>query len=190
MLQAYHRDGYAGFEKDAVAADALLATAPRPAIPARNSISAPIISTVRAASRRTMRKRSRCFANPASRLPAGAVQHRLDVRERPRRGEGLSTAMVWYQKLAEEDSPSGLRAVGWMYYNGWGVDKDVDKAIEYYKKASDLGDGNASWNLGQLNETGDGVPKNLDEAAAYYKKASEQGFKEAEADLKRLGMAN
>jgi len=28
-----------------------------------------------------------------------------------------------------------------MYYNGWGVDKDVDKAIEYYKKASDLGDG-------------------------------------------------
>jgi TPR repeat protein len=41
-----------------------------------------------------------------------------------------------------------LRALGWCYEKGVGVDEDVGKAAEYYRRGSETGDARATCNLG------------------------------------------
>lgn len=100
-----------------------------------------------------------------------------------------STAMLWYQKLADEESPVGLRGLGWMKMQGWGGPQDFPGARDLLTKASDKGDGNASALLASLHEEGKGGDRNLDEAVRLYRLAVQQGFSDAQANLTRLGFA-
>jgi TPR repeat protein len=50
------------------------------------------------------------------------------------------------------------------------------KAEQYYLKASEMGDGRASFRLAQLYDDGKGVPKNLKMALQYYKLSAERGY--------------
>ena len=51
-----------------------------------------------------------------------------------------------------------------MYHNGEGGDKDIEKAIFYYKKASDQGYNLALRELSIIYSRGIGVKKDLDKA--------------------------
>lgn len=99
------------------------------------------------------------------------------------------TAMLWYQKLADEDSPVGLRGLGWMKMQGWGGPQDFETARDLLAKASGKGDGNASALLASLLENGQGGAKDLDEAVRLYRLAVDQGFSSAQESLTRLGFA-
>ncbi len=103
--------------------------------------------------------------------------------------QDYATAMLWYQKLADEDSPVGLRGLGWMKMQGWGGPQDFTGARELLTKASEKGDGNASALLASLHEEGKGGDANLDEAVRLYRLAIQQGFSDAQANLTRLGFA-
>ncbi|KAK8848308.1 hypothetical protein M9Y10_019369 [Tritrichomonas musculus] len=48
-----------------------------------------------------------------------------------------------------------------MYQKGKGVERNISKAIEYYKKAADLEDPTALYNLGSMYENGNGVELNI-----------------------------
>ena len=65
--------------------------------------------------------------------------------------------------------------LGTAYYDGKGVKKDYQKAIEYYKKAADLGDVVAYVNLGKIYYEGKGVKQDYQKALQYYKKAADLG---------------
>ena len=45
-------------------------------------------------------------------------------------------AVQWYQKAAEQGSSIAQERLGFMYYNGYGVTKDITQAIYWYKKAA------------------------------------------------------
>lgn len=55
-----------------------------------------------------------------------------------------------YIKGAEEDETECFNRLAYCYQNGHAVKKDLQKAIEYYEKAADLGSSVAARNLGDL----------------------------------------
>jgi TPR repeat protein len=62
-----------------------------------------------------------------------------------------------------------------MYEYGKGVDRDPVKAVEWYRKAAELGLVTAQLELGDLYRIGEGVQQDYFEAAKWFRRAAEQG---------------
>ncbi len=60
-------------------------------------------------------------------------------------------AFLWFRRSAEAGHPEGITSVGAMYENGLSVPKDIEKAVEWYKKAAALGEPTAQQNLKRLS---------------------------------------
>ena len=82
----------------------------------------------------------------------------------------------------------GCFGLGYLYEHGDGVQKDMNKALSYYKKAvsgekklCNSGDLQACYELGYMYEKGYGVPKDVNKAKELYKKACNggKGYKKA-----------
>lgn len=71
------------------------------------------------------------------------------------------------------DAPSMWRLGNWER-NGWLGEKHPDKAVEWYRKAADLGDRSALNDLGDCYEKGIGTETNIEEAVACWMKAAEK----------------
>ena len=66
-----------------------------------------------------------------------------------------------------------MNNLGWMYANNLGVATDYQRAIEYFRKAADLQNGDAMNNIGWLYQNGWGFPKpDPREANRWFKKAA------------------
>ncbi len=48
-----------------------------------------------------------------------------------------TTAVKWYQKAVNGSSAAGMSNVGYLYQSGLGVEKDEQKAQEWYQKAAE-----------------------------------------------------
>ena len=57
------------------------------------------------------------------------------------------------------------------------------KAVNYYRKAAEMGHAEAQCNLGFMYDNGKGVPQDDKEAFKYYKLAAEQGYANAQLIL-------
>ena len=90
-------------------------------------------------------------------------------------------AMEWHLKaVAQVDEfPDAARCamfhIGCLYYEGQGVKQSYKKALEWWKRSSDLGDRDATQNVGKLYLDGSGVPKNEQIALGYFIKGAELG---------------
>ena len=76
----------------------------------------------------------------------------------------------------------GCFGLGYLYEHGDGVKKDMNKALNYYKKAvsgekklCNSGDLQACYELGYMYEKGYGVSKDVNKAQELYKKACNNG---------------
>lgn len=76
--------------------------------------------------------------------------------------------------------------LGTLYMNGDGVQKDVQKAIDWYTKAGNQGDPDAEFNLGVMYDNGIGVAQDQKRAIDWYTKAARQGDKDAQARLAQM----
>ncbi len=79
------------------------------------------------------------------------------------------------RKEAEAGNVNAQWEVGKAYDFGWGVTKDVVKAVEWYQKAAAQGQAYASLRLGDIYMYGQGVNKDVVKAADWYQKAAVQG---------------
>ena len=125
-------------------------------------------------------------------------------------------AMKWYRRAAEYGHGFSLYRLGYCYQFGYGLDKNLDKAMQCYRKALDNGYKQAKESLNKLEEynkarenrerlevlqkdakCGDMeaqyalgehyfMSKNYDEAKKWYKQASELGYDKAKVALERL----
>jgi hypothetical protein len=73
------------------------------------------------------------------------------------------------------------------YHDGKGVSKDKSEAMNWLRKAAELGDSSAMFKIGQFYQDGDGVGRDEEEAVKWYRKAAELGSGEAKVALKKLG---
>jgi TPR repeat protein len=129
--------------------------------------------------------------------------------------QDYKTALEELAPLAKEGDPDALNMVGQMYENGWGVDKDIEKAKRFYNRgaslghlgsvnslralkdqeykvelktvipAAEAGDPQAQNRLGVMAEFGYGMPRNPDLALQWYLKAADQGYVAAQHNIGR-----
>ncbi len=90
--------------------------------------------------------------------------------------------------LAEQGYPLAECQVGYFYYEGLRVEKDLEKAFYWTERAAEHGDWDAQCNLAEFYEDGIGTEKNLEKAKEWYRKAAEQGHDMALAKCKELGI--
>jgi TPR repeat protein len=119
----------------------------------------------------------------------------------------MLTMMACAEEVTEEgtvapESAEEQYELGLGYYNGgFGVPKDFDEAVKWYRKAVDRGIANAQNNLGEMYTYGRaaledlaknimyevdlclGPPEDYDEALKWFRKAADQGHAEAQYSI-------
>ncbi|EAY02717.1 hypothetical protein TVAG_440960 [Trichomonas vaginalis G3] len=90
----------------------------------------------------------------------------------------IKRAYESFQKCAEAEYHPGEYQFAYMIENGIGCQKDVDKAIKYYKRAADGGEAKAMFNLGLIYDKNKKY-HNTEQAIKYYQEAADKGIKEA-----------
>ena len=76
---------------------------------------------------------------------------------------------------AEDDARDGFLILGELYLNGWGVEKDINRALENYKMAAALGDGNAMNQIGFIFMGDEDFEKNPEQSFYWFNEAAKKG---------------
>lgn len=84
---------------------------------------------------------------------------------------------------AQEGNAEAQNLLGICYYEGYGTEKDLKKAVEWYRKAAEQGNAESQYHLGYCYANGEGVEENQAKAAEWYKKAAEKGIANAQCNL-------
>lgn len=85
---------------------------------------------------------------------------------------------------ANAGDPAAQVLVGESYAAGRGLERDLNRAAEWYRKAADKNDLSAELHLAALyRDGGKGLPRDMEQATAWYRKAAEQGDVGAQATL-------
>ncbi len=90
-------------------------------------------------------------------------------------------AYDWF--VQGEGDPRCAYALGTLYYNGQGVERNFAKSTEYYSIAADAGILPAQVSAGFAYANAMGVPEDFDKAAHYLKMAAERGEPAAKVTL-------
>ncbi|MGL2897953.1 tetratricopeptide repeat protein [Helicobacter pylori] len=85
-------------------------------------------------------------------------------------------AKKYFEKACNLNYGGGCGALGDLYDDGKGVEKNLIKAAYFYSKACELKESFGCGALGVLYYNGQGVEKNLTKAAYFYSKACKLGF--------------
>ena len=83
--------------------------------------------------------------------------------------------MDFFESEAENGIPGAFNNLGCLSENGKLGYKDVEKAIECYKKAIDMGDIFAIYNMGDLYYNGKNIAKDYNKARKYYELGKKHG---------------
>ena len=76
--------------------------------------------------------------------------------------------------LAEQGYPLAECQIGYFYYDGLGVEKELAKAVWWTRRAADHGDRDGQCNLAWFYEDGIGVERDMEQAAFWYRQAALQ----------------
>lgn len=95
----------------------------------------------------------------------------------------LKIARKWFETGAQHGSAHCFKHLGEMYLEGIGGDKNVEKGLEYYRKASELNIPAAQSELGKIYEQGIYTKKDLARARKLYQLAADQDYARAQNQL-------
>ena len=90
--------------------------------------------------------------------------------------------------LAEQGYPLAECQVGYFYAEGLGVERDLDRALLWTRRAAEHGDRDGQFNLGCFYEEGTVLARDMEQAALWYQRAAHQGHAEAAERLRALGV--
>ena len=90
--------------------------------------------------------------------------------------------------LAEQGYPLAECQVGYFYAQGLGVERDLDRALLWTRRAAEHGDRDGQFNLGCFYEEGTALARDMEQAALWYQTAARQGHTEAAERLRALGV--
>lgn len=95
-----------------------------------------------------------------------------------------STAL--YLEAARKGNAKAMNYLGFRYFKGEYVDRDIDSALFWLSKAVEAGDPGAANNLGYLYASGNVVERDYEKAREWFGIAAEAGIHSAEAQLADL----
>jgi uncharacterized protein len=90
-------------------------------------------------------------------------------------------------EMANRDVPKAAYVLGDIFDQGMGeIERDLDKALLYYRMGETIDDPDALNNLGSMHYRGEGLPKDLGRAFQYFEKAAVGGCATAMNNLARM----
>ncbi|WP_353172181.1 tetratricopeptide repeat protein [Acinetobacter rudis] len=95
-------------------------------------------------------------------------------------------AFIWYSRAATQGDAKSQYNLAIMYLNGYGIEKDLVKAVKSYRKAAEQGDSDSQLQLGIRYLQGEGVKTDLKIAEFWFRKATENGNTEAIEYIKEI----
>jgi TPR repeat protein len=101
-----------------------------------------------------------------------AETSRYQEAEALTRDRRFGDAFPIYQSLAKEGDPNCQVMVGWMYYQGLGVQKDERKALEWFEGAAMLGSKVGAFYCGRFAL----IAGRYEHGLSWLRKSSDQGF--------------
>ena len=81
-------------------------------------------------------------------------------------------ALNFYLAIADKHADA-MNQIGWCYQKGLGVEKDLKRARDYYRKAAEAGSIFGMYNYGCCYLDGDGGEKNYTEAVKWFRKSAD-----------------
>ena len=90
--------------------------------------------------------------------------------------------------LAEQGYPLAECQIGYCYSEGLGVERDIEKALYWTRRAAEHGDWDGQFNLGCFYEEGTGTARDMDQAARWFREAARQGHALALEKCRMLGI--
>ena len=126
------------------------------------------------------------FAAVCEKIPAAAKEQCYSAYE-DWDAHNYANAFAKFTKLNEQGHHEGFFPLGYMYYFGNGVEKNLTSAFKWLSKAAEqnnaYGQNIAAFYIGYMYEYGNGISENHNEALKWYGKAAEAGFTKAEYNL-------
>ncbi len=126
-------------------------------------------------------------------VPSLAPAQKASPEAQPRAEFKAALARKAYSEafdLARPAAESGDReaqfTLGWLYYNGHGVERSDDAAASWFRKAAEQNHARAQFDLGNMYEAAIGVQRSNEEAFYWFRRAADQGNAEAQ---NRVGVA-
>ena len=98
----------------------------------------------------------------------------------------MQTAILWWQKAANQGYPFAQHNLGVMYEEGKHVKQSYFNAVRWFRLAAEQGFVQSANRLGVLYELGAGVNKNIQSAYLWYTLATESGLPVAKKNLERI----
>lgn len=120
-------------------------------------------------------------------LPATAPAGVQEGLAAMKRGD-YASALREFEALAEKGDSRAMITIGLWYHEGKGFPQDYDKAISWYLRAFELGNGDAYNNLGVMYRDGLGVEPNRSVSYALFSLALLRGL--GSASTQRRAMSN
>jgi len=99
----------------------------------------------------------------------------LEGKEAFRRAD-YPTALRLWSPWAEGGEASAQYNLGLLFAGGLGVERDDERAADWYRRAADNGDADAQHNLSLMYATGLGVPQDDDLAVEWERKSAAHGY--------------
>jgi TPR repeat protein len=97
--------------------------------------------------------------------------------------EDYSTALPFLIRAAERDDPEAQYTLGRMYFNGYGVVQDVDRAHALFQESAEQNHPGGQSAIGFLYSTGQIYDRDDEEAVRWYRMAADQGFAQAQFNM-------
>jgi TPR repeat protein len=97
-----------------------------------------------------------------------------------------TTAAAAFKYLAEKGEVEGQIGLGLLHLSGQGVEKDLNRAIEWLRQGASQGNQFAQNKLGEQYKMGEGVQRDYAQALKWFKLSADQGFAAAQANLGQL----
>lgn len=97
-----------------------------------------------------------------------------------------ATALEHLEPLAEQGNTTAQGLVGGMYADGYGVSKNSQEAVYWFRLSAEQGNAVGQASLGNMYESGEGVPQDYPEAFVWYRLAAEQGYSLAQYKVGKM----
>mgnify|MGYP003328179002 FL=1 len=90
-------------------------------------------------------------------------------------GGDYAAAIAIWEPYAHQGNREAQFAMGVLYFEGYGVSKNLDEALAWFRKAANSGHPTAMFNLGVAYWEGRGLNKNFSQAVDWWERAAESG---------------
>lgn len=102
----------------------------------------------------------------------------------------IKDVISWLNKAAIKRVPWAYYKLGTLYSTGMESTKDIDKALDFFRQAAQLGDSDAQFHLGEIYHKDNNCKANIAEALKWYQMAAENNHSAAQyvlGDMYELG---